>query len=51
MLLGWAAVVVAERGGLPLVCSYHTHVAEYARFAIVTETWSPDAKATICRLA
>lgn len=32
VLLGWAAVVVAERGGLPLVCSYHTRVAEYARF-------------------
>ena len=32
VLLGWAAVVVTERGGLPVVCSYHTHVAEYARF-------------------
>lgn len=32
VLLGWAAVLVAERRSVPLVCSYHTHVAEYARF-------------------
>jgi glycosyltransferase involved in cell wall biosynthesis len=32
VLLGWAGVVFARTHGLPLVCSYHTHVARYAHF-------------------
>lgn len=31
-LLGWAGVLYARSRGVPLVCSYHTHVARYARF-------------------
>lgn len=31
-LLGWAGVVYAKLRGVPLVCSYHTHIARYARF-------------------
>jgi phosphatidylinositol alpha 1,6-mannosyltransferase len=30
MLLGWAGVLHSERRQLPLVCSYHKHVARYA---------------------
>lgn len=32
VLLGWSGVVFAKTHGLPLVCSYHTHVARYAHF-------------------
>ena len=32
MLLGWSGVIFAKARGLPLVCSYHTHVARYAHF-------------------
>jgi glycosyltransferase involved in cell wall biosynthesis len=32
VLLGWSGVVYAKAHGLPLVCSYHTHVARYAHF-------------------
>ena len=32
MLLGWAGVLHAERRRLPLVCSYHTRAARYARY-------------------
>lgn len=32
VLLGWAGVLHAQRRGLPLVCSYHTHVARYAHY-------------------
>jgi glycosyltransferase involved in cell wall biosynthesis len=31
-LLGWAGVLHARLRGLPLVCSYHTHVARYAHY-------------------
>src|SRR5262249_26182380 len=31
-LLGWAGVMHARSRGLPLVCSYHTHIARYAHF-------------------
>jgi glycosyltransferase involved in cell wall biosynthesis len=31
-LLGWAGVLFARTRGKPLVCSYHTHIARYARF-------------------
>lgn len=31
-LLGWAGVLQARLRGLPLVCSYHTHVARYAHY-------------------
>ena len=31
-LLGWAGVLHAHRRGLPLVCSYHTHVPRYAHY-------------------
>jgi glycosyltransferase involved in cell wall biosynthesis len=31
-LLGWAGVVHARSRGLPLVCSYHTHIARYTHF-------------------
>ncbi len=31
-LLGWAGVLHARMRGLPLVCSYHTHVARYAHY-------------------
>ena len=31
-LLGWAGVLHARSRGLPLVCSYHTHIARYAHF-------------------
>lgn len=31
-LLGWAGVLHARFRGLPLVCSYHTHVARYAHY-------------------
>ncbi len=31
-LLGWAGVLHAHSRGLPLVCSYHTHIARYAHF-------------------
>ncbi len=31
-LLGWAGVRYARSRGLPLVCSYHTHIARYAHF-------------------
>jgi glycosyltransferase involved in cell wall biosynthesis len=30
VLLGWAGVIYSRTHGLPLVCSYHTHVAKYA---------------------
>ena len=32
VLLGWSGVVYARAHGLPLVCSYHTHVARYAHY-------------------
>lgn len=32
LLLGWAGVLHAQWRGLPLVCSYHTHVARYAHY-------------------
>ena len=32
VLLGWAGVLHAQRRRLPLVCSYHTHVARYAHY-------------------
>jgi glycosyltransferase involved in cell wall biosynthesis len=32
VLLGWSGVIFARAHGLPLICSYHTHVARYARF-------------------
>jgi glycosyltransferase involved in cell wall biosynthesis len=32
VLLGWSGVIFARARGLPLVCSYHTHVARYAHF-------------------
>jgi glycosyltransferase involved in cell wall biosynthesis len=32
VLLGWAGISYARRRRIPLVCSYHTHVARYARF-------------------
>jgi glycosyltransferase involved in cell wall biosynthesis len=32
VLLGWSGVIFAKARGLPLVCSYHTHVARYAHF-------------------
>jgi glycosyltransferase involved in cell wall biosynthesis len=32
VILGWAGVLHARGHGLPLVCSYHTHVARYARY-------------------
>ena len=32
VLLGWAGVLHARRRDLPLVCSYHTHVARYAHY-------------------
>src|SRR5207237_4527477 len=32
VLLGWAGVLHAQRRHLPLVCSYHTHVARYAHY-------------------
>ncbi len=32
VLLGWAGISYARRRKIPLVCSYHTHVAQYARF-------------------
>ncbi len=32
VLLGWAGIVHARRHRLPLVCSYHTRVATYARY-------------------
>jgi glycosyltransferase involved in cell wall biosynthesis len=32
ILLGWSGVIFARAHGLPLVCSYHTHVARYAHF-------------------
>jgi glycosyltransferase involved in cell wall biosynthesis len=32
VLLGWSGVIFAKALGLPLVCSYHTHVARYAHF-------------------
>ncbi|TMC12984.1 MAG: glycosyltransferase family 1 protein [Chloroflexi bacterium] len=31
-VLGWAGVLQARFRGLPLVCSYHTHVARYAHY-------------------
>jgi glycosyltransferase involved in cell wall biosynthesis len=31
-LLGWAGVLQARLRGLPLVCSYHTHVARYTHY-------------------
>jgi len=31
-LLGWAGVLHARSRSLPLVCSYHTHIARYAHF-------------------
>ena len=31
-LLGWAALVYARNDRVPLVCSYHTHLARYAHF-------------------
>jgi glycosyltransferase involved in cell wall biosynthesis len=31
-ILGWAGVLFARTRGKPLVCSYHTHIARYARF-------------------
>src|SRR5215471_14460732 len=31
-LLGWAGVLHARSRALPLVCSYHTHIARYAHF-------------------
>lgn len=31
-LLGWAGVLHARMRGLPLVCSYHTHVARYTHY-------------------
>jgi glycosyltransferase involved in cell wall biosynthesis len=31
-LLGWAGVVHARSRGVPLVCSYHTHIARYAHY-------------------
>ena len=31
-LLGWAGVLHARLRGLPLVCSYHTHVARYTHY-------------------
>jgi glycosyltransferase involved in cell wall biosynthesis len=32
LILGWAGVHHARGRGLPLVCSYHTHVARYAHY-------------------
>jgi glycosyltransferase involved in cell wall biosynthesis len=32
VLLGWSGVLFARSHDLPLVCSYHTHVAQYAHF-------------------
>lgn len=32
VLLGWSGVAYARLRGVPLVCSYHTQVARYARF-------------------
>jgi glycosyltransferase involved in cell wall biosynthesis len=32
VLLGWAGVRYARRRGVPLVCSYHTRVADYSRY-------------------
>lgn len=32
VVLGWSGVAYARRAGVPLVCSYHTHVARFARF-------------------
>jgi glycosyltransferase involved in cell wall biosynthesis len=32
VLLGWAGVLFARFRDVPLVCSYHTHVARYAQF-------------------
>jgi glycosyltransferase involved in cell wall biosynthesis len=32
VLLGWSGVIFAKAHNLPLVCSYHTHVARYAHF-------------------
>jgi len=32
VLLGWAGVLFARIRDLPLVCSYHTHVARYAQY-------------------
>jgi glycosyltransferase involved in cell wall biosynthesis len=31
-LLGWAGVLYARARRVPLVCSYHTHIARYAHF-------------------
>lgn len=31
-LLGWAGLVYARNDRVPLVCSYHTHIARYAHF-------------------
>lgn len=32
VLLGWAGIDFARRRAIPLVCSYHTHVLQYARY-------------------
>jgi glycosyltransferase involved in cell wall biosynthesis len=49
VLLGWAGISYARRRKVPLVCSYHTHVARYARFyhlgMIERLAWSVICKA------
>ncbi|HEX4214758.1 MAG TPA: glycosyltransferase family 1 protein [Candidatus Dormibacteraeota bacterium] len=32
VMLGWAGIDFARRRAIPLVCSYHTHVLQYARY-------------------